>query len=513
MTQWNSTGNGRWLGGAALVAALGFAGCGDDGGTEAGPTGGSAGKGGAGSGGTSAGKGGNAGTPGKGGSANVAGVGGSGGVTGGQAGSAGEGGAAPEGGEGGAAPEGGMGGEAGSPFPELSPLPAVPADPTNRVADSALAATFGQRLFFDEKFSGALKIDSDLGTTGQTARVSCASCHDTSAQGYFDDTRSDPATVSIGVGLHTRNSPTLVNSSFYTWTNWGGRFSAQWELPLAVAESGVIMSGNRLALAHRIFDVYKADYEAIFGALTPEIGSDAVRFPPAGKPKPVTDPVTPDGAWEGMTDPDRVIINTILVNYSKSIAAYMRLLVSREAPFDAWVAGESAAIDASAERGAWLFIGKAGCVSCHSGPHLSDGGFHDLGVPQTGANVPATDDGRFKDVPALLGSPFNRNGAYSDKKDTGLLDGLTNPMPDSAKGAFRTPSLRGVDLTAPYMHSGQLATLEAVVDFYDAGGGVTADDLEPLNLTSGEKADLVAFMKTLTGKPVPAALRLDTAAP
>jgi cytochrome c peroxidase len=493
-----------WLGsrgGAVVVTALCFAACSTDdpGSSGAGSTdGGSAGHSGQGDGGTAA-------------------TAGSASASGGSAGAT-DGGNAGEGGGGDGAGEGGA---AGSPDPtrvllsSLSPLPAVPADPTNAFADDPAAAALGQRFFFDEKFSGALKIDSDLGLIGQTAKVSCRSCH---GSPFMDDDRSDPATVAIGAGLHTRNSPPLVNSSFYEWTNWGGRFAAQWELPLAVVESGVIMNGNRLALAHRIFDVYKADYEAIFGELAAEIGSDADRFPAAGKPKPaptVDVPDPPDGAWEDMTDDDRAIVNTVLANYSKAIAAYLRLLVSRQTPFDAFVEGDDQAISESALRGAELFVSSARCSECHSGPHLSDSRFHVLGVPQTGSNVPATDDGRFKDVPALLGSAFNVDGAFSDDPDTGKLDDLTNPMPDSAKGAFRTPSLRGVALTAPYMHSGQLATLEDVIDFYDAGGSDTtgAGQLEPLNLGAQEKTDLIEFLKTLTGDGVAPQLLADTAAP
>jgi cytochrome c peroxidase len=138
-----------------------------------------------------------------------------------------------------------------------------------------------------------------------------------------------------------------------------------------------------------------------------------------------------------------------------------------------------------------------------------------LGVPQTGPNVPLSDDGRYKDVPPLLASLFNVNGDYSDDPDTGKLDGLTNPMPESVRSAFRTPSLRGAALTAPYMHSGQLATLEDVIDFYDAGGSDTTPDgvLDELNLTAGEKADLIAFLTALTGAGLPPALLTDTAAP
>ncbi len=493
-------------GGVALIAALGLVSACSDDGDEPSPTtgkGGSTGKGGT----TSKG-----GSESKGGTTSTAGTtstdGGSGGTTdvGGAAGN-------DSGGPGGAAGDGGSGGAEDPVRVHLwnfSPLEEVPPDSTNAFADDPDAAALGQRLFFDEKFSGPLKIDSDLGLIDQTGKVSCRSCH---GSPLMDDDRSNPATVAIGAGLHTRNSPAVVNSSFYAWTNWGGRFAAQWELPLAVVENGVIMNGNRLALAHRIFDVYKADYEAVFGALTPEIGTDAARFPAAGKPKAAA--IDPDGPWELMAADDRTIINRILVNYSKAIAAYMRLLVSRNAPIDQFAAGDDAALSDAAKRGVLLFDGKAQCSQCHTGPHFTDNGFHVLGVPQTGPNVPATDDGRFKDVPPLLTSTLNINSPFSDDTNTGKLGGLTNPMPDSFKGAFRTPGLRGVALTAPYMHSGQFATLAEVIDFYDAGGSVTTEAglLQPLGLTAEEKADLLAFLNALTGEGVAPALLTDTSAP
>jgi cytochrome c peroxidase len=456
-------------------------------------------------GGHSGGKGGHAGA---GGSAGTSGTGTSG--TGGSAGTSGTGGSAGTSGTGGS-------GVVLTPaeraqLQTLTPLPAVPADTTNRHADDPAAAALGQKLFFDAEFSGPLKVASDLGPVGAVGKVSCASCH---ASAYLDDDRSVPETVSLGADFHTRNSPTLVNASFYRWTNWGGRFSAQWELPIAVVESGVIMNGNRLKLAHRIFDVYRSEYEAVFGALDPALAD----FPAEGKPKPAptdANPNPPDGAWEGMTAAQQQIVNRVLVNYAKAIAAYMRKLVSRNAPLDRFMAGETGALDLSAQRGARLFVGKARCIACHSGPHFSDDRFHNLGVPQTGEKVPASDDGRFKDVPPLLSSAFSSRGAYSDDPDAGLLEGLTNPMPETARGAFRTPDLRGVALTAPYMHSGQLATLQAVIDFYDAGGGTPVSGakdplLVPLQLTAQEKSDLLSFLGALTGDPIPPALRTGAA--
>jgi cytochrome c peroxidase len=150
-------------------------------------------------------------------------------------------------------------------------------------------------------------------------------------------------------------------------------------------------------------------------------------------------------------------------------------------------------------------------VNCHVGSHFSDDQFHALGVPPVAAD---SDDGRFKDGAALLGSIFNRNGDYSDKKDTGGLAGVTNPMPESTHKAFRTPDLRGVALTAPYMHAGQFATLSEVIDFYDMGGnpGVSTG-LQRLHLTAKQKLDLAEFLSTLNGEAIASDLLQDTSKP
>jgi cytochrome c peroxidase len=333
----------------------------------------------------------------------------------------------------------------------------------------------------------------------------------------MSDQRSNPANVSLGANFHTRNAPAMVNSSFYTWTNWGGRFSRQWELPMPVTESGVIMNSSRLRVAHVIFDQYKADYEAVFGGafgpMEPAIGTDLGRFPATGKPK--ANPADPNGPWELMTDGDRAIVNRIFVNYAKALAAYTRKLVSRDAPLDRYVGGDWDVLGASAKRGLRLFIGSAGCVGCHSGPHLSDGAFHNIGVAQTGPHVPVSDDGRFKDIPPLQASGLSAASAtWSDDPTTGAAAiNALNAADEANRAAFRTPSLRGVAESAPYMHSGQLATLADVVDFYARGGDTPAAGtkvITPVALTDGEKQDLVAFLRTLTGEAVPAGLRNDT---
>ncbi len=401
----------------------------------------------------------------------------------------------------------------------LSPLPTVPKDTTNKYADDANAAKLGQMLFFDRSYSGALAIGNNgtnggLGAVGELGKVSCASCH---GGPTMDDVRSTPGNVSLGTAFGTRNALSLVNSAFYAWTNWAGRFDSQWSLPTAVAENATIMKSTRLQVAHMIYAKYKTEYEAVFGNLDPRLDPsnvDAAQLPPAGKPG--------DTAFDNMTTQDKDLINRIYANFGKALQAYIRLLVSRNADFDHYVAGDYGALSANEKAGLKVFIGKGKCTTCHSTPSFSDDQFHALLVPQSGPNVPATDNGRFQDVPLLLTSiyaVFNSSGPFSDDTTTGRLTGLAQA--DAQRGQFRTKGLRGVARSGPYMHSGQLATLDAVVDFYDLGGGSAPDaggDAGPvkdpkmvaLGLTAQEKKDLVAFMKKLDGDPIPSSLLLDT---
>jgi cytochrome c peroxidase len=159
----------------------------------------------------------------------------------------------------------------------------------------------------------------------------------------------------------------------------------------------------------------------------------------------------------------------------KAIAAFERTVVSSESPFDRYVKGDRRAISQAAIRGFELFEGKAKCSVCHTGYNFTDDGFHNIGLPEK-----VEDPGRYK----LLKIPV-------------------------LKGAFKTPTLRDIGLTAPYMHNGVYDTLEEVIDHYSAGGRSTKNlspNMSKLNLNNSEKADLLAFLDTLTGTPEPFAL-------
>jgi cytochrome c peroxidase len=208
-----------------------------------------------------------------------------------------------------------------------------------------------------------------------------------------------------------------------------------------------------------------------------------------------------------------------MANVGKSIEAYERRLVSRNAPIDKYIAGNYAALTPAQKRGLALFIGKAACVDCHSGPTFTDNGFHNTGVPQAGINTPVIDNGRFDEIPKTLSNNFNTASKYSDDPTVGEAKVLPLKQTEDLKGAFRTGMLRQIEMTGPYMHTGNLETLEDVVRFYNWGGGdagfagTKSPAMVPLLLTDGEQADLVAFLHALTGDAPSADLGRDTSVP
>jgi len=203
----------------------------------------------------------------------------------------------------------------------------------------------------------------------------------------------------------------------------------------------------------------------------------------------------------------------------KATEAYERKLISRGSPLEQYIAGDRLALSPQAKRGLALFIGKASCIECHTGPVMTDNKFHNLAVPQK-APVGAHDTGRYGDIPRVLNNPFNGAGEFSDDREAGArkLMALSAEDPET-KGQFRTPSLHNIAETAPYMHDGSLKTLEDVVRLYNNGGGATGTfpgtrDIKlngKLLLTEAEIADLVEFLKSLTGLPVAEEWARDTA--
>jgi len=158
---------------------------------------------------------------------------------------------------------------------------------------------------------------------------------------------------------------------------------------------------------------------------------------------------------------------------SAALASYVRTIRAGDSPFDRFVDGDESALSDEARLGLRIFRNRAGCTRCHAGPLFTDELFHNTGVAWVSDEKRYQDDGRF------------------------LVTGR-----EKDRGAFKTPTLREVARTAPYMHDGSLATLEAVVDFYDAGGRPNPNldaGVRPLNLTPEEKRALIAFLESLSG--------------
>lgn len=398
----------------------------------------------------------------------------------------------------------------------LSPLPEVPPDPTNAYADDPAAAVLGQKLFFDPAPAGPI-IEADdgdnggLGFAGETGKVACASCH-MPDDGWFQDRRSNPPQTALGVDWSERNSPPVVNAAFYQWFKWDGGADRMWVQAIGTTEGPRTHASTRLAVAHNIAAKYRADYDAIFPEpLDPELGTPGARFPATGKPG--------DAFYDGMAPADQAHVTRVVVNYAKAIHAYQRLLVSRNAPFDQYVAGDTEAISPAAKRGLKLFIGKAGCVACHNTPLFSDNGFHNVAIPQIGQFVaaPENESGRYGAIESLRRAEFTGDSEWSDDPDGNLIGALE--LTEDLRGKFRTKHLRQIAETRPYMHTGGFGELRDVIEHYDGGGAIDGFQgkkdglLAGLNLTSDEIDDLIAFFETLTGEEIPAALREDTSLP
>jgi cytochrome c peroxidase len=266
--------------------------------------------------------------------------------------------------------------------------------------------------------------------------VSCARCHDP-AHGF-----AYSGDVSTGVGgkKGTRNSPTIINAAYYTTQFWDGRENTLEEQAEGPVQNPVEMAHSLAGVVARLTNdpSYVTAFERAYGA----------------------GPVTYD-------------------KVERSIAAYERTVVAGNSPFDRWYFGaDQHAVDKSVKRGYEVFrrADKGNCASCHAiAEHtalFTDNEFHNIGIGV-------------------------RNGAPTD------LGRYEVTHTDHDRGAFKTPSLRNIAETAPYMHDGSLHTLVQVIDFYAAGGNANRwldSKIRMVHLTTREKADLLAFLKSLSGE-------------
>ncbi len=335
----------------------------------------------------------------------------------------------------------------------MSPVPALPPDPTNRVADDPRAASLGRSLFEDVGLS-------------RDGRTSCAGCH-ASPHLYADLRPLAVAGEPPRVGR--RNVPSLVGSAFKRWQTWDGSADSLWAQPILAFENPLEHGLTREGLARLVAARHGDAYRAVFG--------EAPAFASGGEVERTT------------------------ANVGKAIAAYVRTLAVGPAPFDRWVAGDRAAMPEEAVRGLAVFL-RVGCVRCHSGAMFSDGDFHAARFPDDPRVGP--DRGALEGLVRARASAFYGRGRHSDAPEEPFP---IEPPSEEMRGRFVTPTLRGVALTAPYGHAGTIATLEEVVGLYAQGGmpvghaltqGGEDAFLVPFRVSDAETHALAAFLRALT---------------
>jgi cytochrome c peroxidase len=350
---------------------------------------------------------------------------------------------------------------------------APPPDPSNAKADDPAAAALGKKLFADTGLSPSHK-------------VACASCHD-ATKDFADGVPRSTG----GVSPVTRNAPSITLASHSPWQFWDGRADSLWAQALGPPEAAAELDSSRLFVDHVVWTAYKAEYEAVWGAL-PDL-SDVARFPANGRPG------APE--WAAMTPEDQSAATRVYVNVGKSIAAFERTMRVQPGALDRYVGGDLAAL-APAEKDGLAAFFRAGCAQCHFGPRLTDDAFHVLGLP-TGRADGLPDRGRIDGLANLFDAEFGAASAWSDAPK----GGASKPPVGSMLGAFKTPTLRGAPETAPYGHAGTSPTLEDVLakhGFVQAQSAEIVGAVEPWIVTpdASTQAAIVPFLRVLSAPPI-----------
>jgi cytochrome c peroxidase len=300
--------------------------------------------------------------------------------------------------------------------------------------------------------------------------ISCSTCHQP-LRNFTDGLPKGQA-----IGTSKRNTPSIVGTAYSPWLYWDGRRDSQWSQALSPLEDENEHGTNRQQVLGVISSdpVYTQMYQGLFGAL-------------------------PD-----MTDV--VAVNIAFANIGKAFAAYERLLQPGPAPFDEYVA---ALLTDDTERqaelltdgevvGLQLYIGEANCTQCHNGPLLTNNEFHNTGVISFPGEHP--DKGRVIGVREVATNEFNCVGSYSDDASRSCPELEYARTGPELIAAFRTPSLRNLENTAPYMHKGQMPTLFAALQHYNEAplAMIGHNEAKPLKLRASDLRQLEAFLLTLS---------------
>ncbi len=289
----------------------------------------------------------------------------------------------------------------------------------------------GKKLFFDRRLSG-------------DGTMSCATCH--MPELAFTD--GQDISLSYPTTKNWRNSPTLINAAFYKFLFHDGRVRTLEDQALFPMMSAFEMNKNLDYLEEqiRVVPEYVDSFKKVFG---------------------------------GEVTRERIAM---------AIAAFERTLISLNSPLDRHLSGDRNALSEEAKKGFELFVGKGKCADCHHGVNLSDDKFYALHVPE---NPVLLNDPRVTATMRFVAKVYHYREYSNLTEDPGRYLITKN---EKDWKAFRTPTLREISRTAPYMHNGIFKTLDEVIDFFNGGGGRGNTVLKPLGLSGEEKKSLKAFL-------------------
>ncbi len=358
------------------------------------------------------------------------------------------------------------------------PQPVLP-DPSNRASGKADAIALGRALFFDVRLS-------------PKGDMACASCHQPGRA------LADGRDRAHGRERLDRNTPGLWNTGLGRWFGWDGGADSLWGFALRPLLNPLELGASAAHVAQLLRGdaAYACLHHNAFDSTWLQPGTGATKA--AQVPRP------------GSAGDER-----LMVDAAKALAAFMETLQSGKSAFDelhdALARGDAAAVaryPEDARRGLRLFTGRGQCAVCHFGPNFTNGEFHEVGIPYL-IEKGRVDPGRQGGIKLVRADKYNLLGAFSDDASRASGSRTRHVAENHANyGQFKTPSLRNVELTAPYMHNGRLATLRDVVRHYSE---IPEDRLhqdgeallKPLRLSESEADDLVAFLVTLTSKTFP----------
>lgn len=343
------------------------------------------------------------------------------------------------------------------------------ADPSNKYSKNLLAKKLGKQLFFDARLSS-------------NGKISCHDCHN------FTLSTTDGKKVAKGMARGSRNTPPLINLAMNRWYFWDGRSDSLWSQALGPITSRAEMGGKW----PNIYQLFLGDsalfkrYNAIFT----------------------------DSKIIKIREYQDIEKNRFKSNIGKALAAFQMDIIQFNSRFDTYAKNLKTgnikklnSINTEEKKGLKIFIGKGHCTQCHSGPNFSDGEFHNLQLPSQKDNP--KNSGRFSAIPLIKSNVMNIIGLYSDATSmdhisTAKTRGLIQTQEQWA--AFKTPTLRNVADTAPYMHDGSINSLAEVIDFYSTfsenpstGGHHSNALLTSIDLNAEEEKQLEAFLHSLTG--------------